>query len=106
MTQFCLVLVTCKSEPEARRIGQALVKQKLAACVNIMPKVNSLFFWNKKLSREREALLLIKTRKKLFSALSEAIKKLHSYKLPEIIALPILAGDRKYLNWLKSETRN
>jgi len=106
MTEFCLVLVTCKSEPEARKIGQALVKQKLAACVNIIPKVNSLFFWNKKLSRAREALLLIKSRRKLFSALSEAIRKSNSYKLPEIIALPILAGEKKYLNWLKSETKN
>jgi len=106
MTQFCLVLVTCKSEPEARKIGQALVTQKLAACVNIIPKVNSLFFWDKKLSREREALLLIKTRRKLFSEVSEAIRKSHSYKLPEIIALPFWAGEKKYLNWLRNETRN
>jgi periplasmic divalent cation tolerance protein len=105
MTQFCLVLVSCKSQSEARKIGQALVKQKLAACVNIIPKVNSLFFWNKKISREREALLLIKTRRQLFSALSEAIKKSHSYKLPEIIALPVWTGEKGYLNWLKKETR-
>ncbi len=104
MTQFCLVLVTCQSQSEARRIGRTLVKQKMAACVNIIPKVNSLFFWKRKLTEEKEALLLIKTRMALFSRLAASVRKLHSYKIPEIIALPISVGERNYLNWVKNET--
>jgi len=104
MTQYCLVLVTCQSQSEARKIGQALVKQKMAACVNIIPKVNSLFFWKKKLTEEKEILLLIKTRKALFSKLSASVRKLHSYEVPEIIALPVLAGEKNYLSWMAKET--
>lgn len=103
MTKFCVVLVTCRSLPEAKKIGQALVKQKLAACVSIIPQVNSLFFWQGKLSRQKEVLLIIKTRVRLFSKLATNIRKLHSYRVPEVIALPMLAGEKHYLSWLERE---
>ena len=104
MTKFCIILVTCGGEKQARRIAESLVEEKLAACVNIVPRVDSVFAWKGKVNRQRETLLLIKTRISLFSKLSHQVKKLHSYEIPEIIALPVLAGERKYLNWLQSET--
>ena len=105
MTELCVVLVTCKSTSEARKIGRYLVEQKLAACANTIPKIQSIFFWQGKLSQEKETLLILKTRKALFSRLTKAVKKLHSYQMPEIIALPVLAGDKNYLGWVAKETR-
>jgi periplasmic divalent cation tolerance protein len=104
MSKFCVVLVTCGSLPEAKRIGGELVKQKLAACVNIIPQINSIFFWKGRLSQEKETLLLIKTRSVLFSNLVRRIKNLHSYEVPEIIALPILAAEKNCTAWLKEQT--
>lgn|SRR5574341_1511539 len=105
MTELCVVMVTCKSASEARKIGGYLVEQKLAACANIIPRIESIFFWQGKLSQEKESLLILKTRKALFSKLVTAVKKLHSYHVPEIIALPVLAGQKNYLNWVKQETK-
>ena len=104
MTKFCIILVTCGGEKQAKRIAKSLVEDKLAACVNIVPRVDSIFSWKGKVNRQRETLLLIKTRISLFSKLSKKIKKIHDYETPEIIALPVLAGERKYLNWLQGET--
>lgn len=104
MNKLCVVFVTCGSSAEARKISQALVKERLAACVNILPGVNSFFFWEGKLSREKEFLLMIKTQAKLFTKLATRVKQLHSYQVPEIIALPVLAGEKNYINWLKKET--
>ena len=105
MTELCVVMVTCKSASDARKIGGYLVEQKLVACANIIPKIESIFFWQGKLSQEKETLLILKTRKALFSRLTKAVRKLHSSQVPEIIALPVLAGEKSYLSWVKKETQ-
>ena len=73
----------------------------MAACVNVIPEVRSIFFWEKKISKEKEVLLIAKTRRELFESVAKEVKKLHSYDLPEIIALPIEVGSDEYLNWIE-----
>ena len=104
MNKYCVVLVTCGNAKEAKRIAQSLLREKLAACVNIIPRADSIFYWNNKMSQERETMLLIKTRANLFTKLSTTVRKTHSYQVPEIIALPIIRGEDQYLDWLGKET--
>ena len=104
MTDYIVVFVTAKSEKEAEKIAQVLLKEKLAACVNIAPGLKSVFRWKGKISAEVEVLLMIKTKDRLFEKLKKKIIEIHSYDVPEIIALPILAGFEKYLDWLGKET--
>lgn len=105
MKDFVIILVTCCSSEEAEAIGNLLVAKRLAACVNVIPEVQSIFFWEKKISKEKEVLLIAKTRRELFEPVAKEVKKLHSYDLPEIIALPIEAGSDEYLNWIREETQ-
>jgi periplasmic divalent cation tolerance protein len=102
--ELILVLSTCHSETTANRIASGLVQQKLAACVNIIPGIESVYHWQDKIQRDKEYLLIIKSRKELFPQLQDAITELHDYELPEIIAVPIEAGEQAYLNWIKSAT--
>ncbi|MFW6105560.1 MAG: divalent-cation tolerance protein CutA [Chloroflexota bacterium] len=99
-TDKIIVLITAGSEEEAHRIAESLVKGKKAACVNIMPGVDSLFRWEGKLDLAREDLLLVKTKTSLFPEVVELVKRTHSYEVPEIIALPIIAGNEDYFKWL------
>lgn len=102
VTHQCVVLVTCESAAEARSIARAVVEQRLAACVNILPgAVNSIYRWKGKVETARERLLLIKTSRKQLAKLQAAVERLHSYEVPEFIALPIVAGSRAYLAWMK-----
>jgi len=98
-TEFIVVLVTSSSEGEAEKLAARLVEEKLAACVNIIP-TSSLFRWEGKLSREKEMLLVIKTRNSRFEDLEKRVRELHSYQVPEIIALPVVAGSEEYLDWV------
>lgn len=101
MTDKILVLVTCGSRIEARKIARALVGQRLAACVNeIGVPVASTYRWKGKVDSAKEFLLLIKTSKRRFAAVRDAVRELHSYDVPEIIALPITAGSHSYLDWI------
>ena len=101
MTDKCLVLVTCANAAEARRIARAVVEKRLATCVNILPGAAiSIYRWKGKVESARERLLLIKTSRKRLSKLQAAVERLHSYEVPEFIALPIAAGSRKYLRWM------
>jgi periplasmic divalent cation tolerance protein len=101
MTDKIVVLVTCGSAKEARRIADSLVEHGLAACVNIVEvPVKSVYRWKGKVESAREVLLLVKSARKQFAGLERAIKKLHSYDVPEIIALPIAEGSREYLAWI------
>lgn len=101
-----VVLVTCGSRPEARKIARALLERQLAACVNLLPgRVESVYRWKGKVERAREVLLLIKTSRRVFAALEKEIRRLHSYEVPEIIALPISAGSPAYLKWISQSTR-
>ena len=103
--QFHLVLVTCSSLAESRKIARALVAKHLAACVNIVTvPVESLYNWKGKLERSRENLLLIKTTAKRLKALEREVLRLHSYETPEFLVLPIVAGSKAYLGWLAENT--
>jgi len=99
-TDRIIVLITAGSEEEAHKIAESLVNGKKAACVNIVPRVDSLFWWEDKLDSARESLLLVKTKASLFPEIVELVKRTHSYEVPEIIALPIIAGSEDYLKWL------
>ena len=104
MHDISLVLVTTGSEEEAAKIGRTLVEEKLAACANIVPHIRSIYRWKGKIHDEQEALILIKTRTSLFSALRNRIRELHGYEVPEIIASPISQGLQEYLDWVVTET--
>jgi periplasmic divalent cation tolerance protein len=101
MTDQIVVLVTCGTRSEARRIARGLVKAKVAACVNIPQEpVESIYRWKGKVETAREFLLVIKSSRRRFAAVEAEVRRLHSYDLPEIIALPIERGSRKYLAWI------
>ena len=101
MTDKLVVLVTCSSAKEAERIARSLVAARFAACGNILRSpIRSIYRWKEKIESAREVLLVIKTSRRRFPALQAAIKRLHSYEVPEIIALPIAAGSQSYLSWL------
>lgn len=102
-----VALSTCSSAKEARRIARDLVEGRLAACVNIVTApIESVYRWKGKLEMSKEFLLIIKTARGRFAAVERAIRKLHSYEVPEIIALPIASGSRDYLAWLSSSVAN
>jgi len=97
-----IVLITAGSQEEAHKIAKLLVKHKKAACVNILPGVDSVFRWKGKIDSACESLLLVKTRASLFPEIISLVKEIHSYEVPEIIALPITGGSKDYLEWLDS----
>lgn len=97
---YCAVFVTAGSRPEARKIARSLLEQRLVACANIIPGVESHYWWEGKIDHAREWLLVMKTRRSRFRAVARAVKQLHSYQVPEIIALPLAAGQADYLRWL------
>jgi periplasmic divalent cation tolerance protein len=99
-TDRIVVLISASSEGEARKIATLLVKEKKAACVNIVPGVDSFFRWKGKMDSARESLLLVKTRASLFSEIISLVRETHSYEVPEIIALPIIDGSEEYVQWL------
>ncbi len=104
MTDKIVVISTCGSPEEAERLARLLVERRLAACVNILPPVRSVYRWQGKLEDTSEWMLLIKTAESRFPQISETLLAAHSYEVPEIIALPVLAGSAPYLNWLATET--
>jgi periplasmic divalent cation tolerance protein len=105
MTDAVVIFTTCASEEEALSIGRALVEDSLAACVNIVSPVRSIYRWGGEICDEKEWILIIKTGRERFEALETKIKSLHSYSVPEIICLPILEGSFDYLEWLEEMTR-
>jgi len=106
LTDKIVVLVTCRSSAEARKIARALVEKRLAACVNIFRvPVESIYRWNGKVEKAIEVLLIIKSSRRRFPALEREIKRLHSYDVPEIIELPIAEGSRAYLAWISDSVR-
>lgn len=100
MTNKRLVLTTASSQEEARRLAKTLVERRLAACVNIVPNMNSIYRWKEKVEESHEFLLLMKTTESAVPKLRDAIQELHSYEVPECIVLPIDSGSEKYLNWI------
>jgi periplasmic divalent cation tolerance protein len=100
---YIVVYVTVKEAEEAKKIAKSLVKRRLAACVNVLPEIESYFWWKDKLETEKEVMLIIKTKEALLPELTKAVKRLHSYSIPEIIAVPVTGGSRDYLEWIDSE---
>ena len=105
MTDSIVVMITCSSKREANKVKKVLLEKRLAACVNIIPKVDSSFWWKGKIDSSLEVLLLAKTKKKMLKGIITLVKKIHSYEVPEIIALPIVGGNKDYLNWIEKEVR-
>ena len=101
---FCLVYITTKNKKEAEKIGGTLVKEKLAACVNIISPIDSIYRWKGKIEKAREALLIVKTKKSLAGKIIKKVKSMHSYECPEIIFSPIEGGSKDYLEWLAQST--
>ena len=100
-----VVLVTCGSEEEAAKIANSLVEERLAACVNMISPVRSIYRWEGKIWEEKEWMLIIKTQKISFEDLEKKVKSIHSYSVPEIIALPVVEGSASYLKWLEETTK-
>jgi len=100
---YIVVFITTKDTEEAQKIAGALLKGRQAACVNIVPEVSSHFWWQDKLDSAKESLLVIKTKDSLLPDIIKSVKKIHSYDVPEIIALPIVGGNQDYLDWIDSE---
>ncbi|MHB8483547.1 MAG: divalent-cation tolerance protein CutA [Nitrospiria bacterium] len=100
MKDFIVVLITCPSLEEAQKITRSLVSEKLMACGNIVPGIQSIFFWQGKMSEENEVLIIGKSKRSAFPFIVEKVKSLHSYTIPEIIALPLIEGSSDYLQWI------
>lgn len=105
MTQHCVIFCTCPDRDTADSIADRLVSEKLAACVNILPGLTSVYEWQGKVESDPENLLIIKTAGDRLDALTRRIEALHPYDVPEVIALPIEAGLPAYLSWITDETR-
>ncbi len=103
MTDKIVVLSACASAEEAQRMAHALVEKRLAACVNIMPGVRSVYRWKEAIEEEEEVLLVVKSSRALLDELREEIERLHSYEVPEVIALPVVDGSERYLSWMNRE---
>ena len=104
MSDYSVVFMTASSHEEAENIAENLVSHKLAACVNILPNMKSFYWWDDKVCKDDELLLVAKIKTSLFKDLEKAVKKLHSYDVPEIILLPIENGSNTYLQWMKKVT--
>jgi periplasmic divalent cation tolerance protein len=103
-TEPVVVLVTAGDRAEAERVATALLEARLAACVNLLPAITSLFWWEGKIDRAEEVLLLVKSQRALVPRLVETVRSTHSYEVFETVALPIVAGSPAYLDWLSAET--
>jgi periplasmic divalent cation tolerance protein len=100
-----ITFATCKDRRQAGKIARALVREKLAACVNIVPGIASIYAWEGKVEEAREVLLLIKSRGALSKQLAARVKELHSYSVPEVVTIPIASGNPDYLRWVRESTR-
>jgi periplasmic divalent cation tolerance protein len=105
MTDKIVVLSTCASEAEAERLARLLVDQRLAACVSILPRARSFYWWKGAVECSEEWLLLAKSSRPLFDQLRAALEKAHSYEIPEVLALPVVAGTAPYLDWLQANLK-
>ena len=100
-----VIFITVGSDGEAKKIANILLNQRKVACVNVLPKVRSLFWWQDKLDSAQESLLIVKTRASLLSEIVSMVREVHSYDVPEVIALPIIGGNPDYLEWIGKEVK-
>ena len=99
-----MVLITASSLEEAENIAKSLVEEKLVACVNIIPQIESVYWWEGKVCKDNEIMLISKTKQSLFTTVMDRVQSLHSYEVPEIISFPISEGSPEYLNWIENVT--
>jgi len=104
--QVLVILVTAVNQEEASKIGKGMVNAKLAACANIIPGIQSIYRWKGKVVKAQEVLIILKSTRPRYHALEKAIKAMHSYETPEIIALPVKEGLDQYIGWVRSETHS
>jgi len=105
VTEALIVVTTTETQADAERLAQILVEQELAACVQVMPQIISIYRWKEKIEQASETLLFIKTTRDVYPELEAAIKQHHSYQTPEILAIPAANGSADYLNWLNSSIK-
>jgi len=103
--EYVVILITCPDRDSGRKIAFGLVENRLAACVNIISGLNSIYYWQGKIEDDSEALLIVKTQGSLFEEVEKFVKENHPYTVPEIIALPVVKGSEDYLKWIKETTR-
>jgi periplasmic divalent cation tolerance protein len=103
--QIYFVYITARDESEALVIGRTLVEERLAACINVLPAMKSVYWWEGELEQSSEAVLIAKTHQGLVPELIERVKRLHSYACPAIVAWPVQTGHQPYLDWIEKETR-
>lgn len=101
---YCVINCTTASKSNALEIASYLIENRLAACVNIVPNIVSVYKWENRIIEGQEFLMIIKTKESLFRKVEKAITERHEYELPEIVAMPVIKGNREYLKWLRSET--
>ncbi|MDD5486857.1 MAG: divalent-cation tolerance protein CutA [Dehalococcoidales bacterium] len=100
---FAIMFITTSQDEESQLIARVLLEQKIAACVNIVPKINSLFRWKGNIEHEKESMLIVKTRSSCIDDIVRLVKEVHSYEVPEVIALPVIGGNPDYLEWVDHE---
>lgn len=105
MIRYVVIFSTCANKREAQKISRGLIREKLAACVNIIEKIESIFWWKGKTDSAKEALLIIKSKYSSLNKIIKVVKSLHSYEVPEIIALPITGGYKPYLEWMDESVK-
>lgn len=103
---YCVINCTTANKEDAVNIAKQLVSKKLIACCNIIPSISSVYEWNNELCCDEECLMIIKTKTALFDKVKEEIKKLHKYEVPKIICLPIINGNKDYLDWIEQQTED
>jgi periplasmic divalent cation tolerance protein len=103
--QKIVIFITTGTDGEARRVAEALLEQRKAACVNIVPTVTSLFWWEDRIDSDQESLLIVKSKASLLDEIVSLVKGIHSYDVPEVIALPIIGGNADYLQWIGKVTQ-
>jgi periplasmic divalent cation tolerance protein len=99
---YIIIFVTTKDRTEAEQLSQSLLKDRLIACANLVNPIDSFFFWQNKIERADECLIIMKSRLDLFKQIEERVKGLHSYEVPEVLAFPIVDGSKDYLDWMET----
>lgn len=102
---YIVVLITCSGKEEGERIADILLKERLAACANIISEVTSYFWWTGKIHKADESLLIVKTKKSVLRQMVRRVRQVHQYENPEIIALPVIGGSKEYMKWIEDETK-
>ncbi|MCD5404950.1 MAG: divalent-cation tolerance protein CutA [Desulfotomaculum sp.] len=103
MEEYIQVFTTTEKEEDAKKIAKTIVEERLAACVQILGPITSTYWWEESIETSKEWLLFIKSKKSMYEELEKAIKSIHPYQVPEIIAVPVTAGSKDYLEWIKKE---